>query len=210
MNRVQLKESYESPQQIERMENWYNLFKEESFIKFIFSKIPIDGDIIELGAGTGTHGKILQGWTKSYMHSDFSFNLCKKAKFKNLKTICMDALNISLKDNSVDNIVAISLSTLLYSQNMRMAQFKEFFRLIKNNGYLIICVPHSFNRKLYRFKKSDTKKLEKIGFKKVVVFHWGIIPGRFWNKANCSLFTYIERTISAIHFGIRLVIILQK
>ena len=111
---------------------------EKNCFKFFLEKIENKGISLEIGCGTGH-------WTQFFVENGFKIlaidiaeKMLAKAKLKNLKNVEFkqaNILNLSYKNESFDNILAVT--SLEFTENKQRA-FDEIFRLLKNGGNLVI------------------------------------------------------------------------
>lgn len=105
------------------------------------------GNVLDIACGIGYGSEILfqKGKIKSYIGMDVSSDAIEQAKRfydeRNTKFALGSAYNIKLEQQSIDSI--ISLETLEHLETPDVA-FKEFKRIIKEDGVLIGSVPTSF------------------------------------------------------------------
>src|SRR5262245_31663726 len=93
--------SYNSQEAVETLNKWYSSYKEKAFLDHInaLGFLQTHSFLLEVGGGTGIHGSIINYAARyRYIHSDYSYSLCLSAKEKGLKTIQMNALVMSFKD----------------------------------------------------------------------------------------------------------------
>src|SRR5215470_17601462 len=107
---------YNSQEGVETLNKWYSSYKERAFIDHIntlgFLQKP--SVFLEVGGGTGIHGSIINYAARcTYIHSDYWYPLCLSAKEKGLETIQMNALVMSFKDESIDYVLTVGVSTII-------------------------------------------------------------------------------------------------
>ena len=204
--------SYESEEIAFKLDAWYKVHKEESFLRHIFGRTPLKGVILEVGGGTGFQGKVISNFVNGlYLHSDYSFLLCRSAERKGLLSVQMDGLKLAVPDESIDEIITIAVSTIIRSEVLRRSQFDEFYRAIKPKGYLYLVTSVLYPiQGMHCIDRRDMDYLERLGFEKTKVIHWGVVPGRFWTSYSSFIFALIERFLSKMSIGIRKAVILQK
>jgi len=124
--------------------------------------------ILDIACGVGYGSKILHDAGSYEIYGcDISRESIKYAKNnfgnKNTNFLLMDAAGIGFKDKSFDCI--ISLETIEHIQNYQTV-FKEFYRLLKKDGILIISTPNKnrFNRPKNPFHYKEFSKNELIKF----------------------------------------------
>jgi ubiquinone/menaquinone biosynthesis C-methylase UbiE len=203
---------YESEKAIDTLDRWYKGYKENFFFNHIFSRTSLKGVVLEVGGGTGFQGKVISNFVDGlYLHSDYSFLLCRSARKKGLLSVQMDGLKLAVPDQSIDEIITIAVSTIIRSELLRRSQFDEFYRAIKPKGYLCLVTSVLYPiQGMHCIDRRDIEYLERLGFEKIKVKHWGVMPGRFWTSYTSFIFGWIEKFLSGISIGIRKVVILQK
>jgi ubiquinone/menaquinone biosynthesis C-methylase UbiE len=204
--------SYESEEAAFKLDAWYKIYKEESFLKYIFGRPFLKGVMLEVGGGTGFQGKVISKFVDGlYLHSDYSFLLCHSAKKKGLLSVQMDGLKLAVPDQSIDEIITIAVSTIIRSELLRRSQFNEFYRAIKPKGYLYLVTSVLYPiQGMHCIDRRDIEYLERLGFEKIKVIYWGVMPGRLWTSYTSFIFGLIEKFLSGISIGIRKSVILQK
>jgi len=110
---------------------------ENKRLEWILQSVEITGKkVVDLGTGTGN---VLQFLTHAnpVLAIDITFTMLQAARqlYPNSKFIQADALNLPLKTNAVDVIIAIGLSE--YVSNID-SLFKEISRLLKIGSFLIL------------------------------------------------------------------------
>lgn len=212
LNQVNL--TYERPESVLTLSNWYNCLKEKSFIDFILSKIKNrnDGLFVEIGGGAGIHGIILKSsFGDDYIHTDYSKAMVEKAISLGLKSLCVDGLSIPFDNNVLSTIFNVGSTTIIRSKDLRLKQFEECYRVLETNGLLIMVTSRSgFLKGQHCLDAIDMDELRKIGFKIEEIACWGIIPGKFWHRLLVSVFSKLEIIGSALGLGIRKIVIARK
>ncbi|HBE04360.1 MAG: methyltransferase type 11 [Spirochaetes bacterium GWF1_41_5] len=117
----------------ELYETWFEVNKivYESEIAAIKKLIPFSGSGIEIGVGSGRFAEPLG----IKFGIEPSRNMRKLAKSKGIKVIDAAAEDIPLQDSSFE--FAMMITTVCFLDNIEKA-FKEAYRIIKENGSLII------------------------------------------------------------------------
>ncbi|MCF6240957.1 MAG: class I SAM-dependent methyltransferase [Bacteroidales bacterium] len=121
----------------------------EKFLKNLSIK-----EILEIGCGTGhwTEFFVQKGFSVKAM--DISDKMLAVAKSKNMKNTYFfqgDALNLSIENESVENIIAIT--SLEFTGNQQKA-FDEIYRILKPRGYFI-CAGLNETSEFWKDKKED-------------------------------------------------------
>jgi len=203
---------YKSEKALDTLDTWYKVYKESFFFKHIFNETSLKGVVLEVGGGTGFQGKVISSFVEGlYLHSDYSFLLCRSAEKKGLLSVQMDGLKLAVPDESIDEIITIAVSTIIRSEVLRRSQFDEFYRAIKPKGYLYLVTSVLYPiQGMHCIDRRDMDYLERLGFERIKVIHWGVVPGRFWTSYSSFIFGLIERFLSKISIGVRKTVILQK
>jgi SAM-dependent methyltransferase len=206
---------YESPETISTLERWYNPYKERAFIWLLaesISQVGQKGRVLEVGGGTGTHGALIATiLTSSYIHSDYSYGLCRAARSKGLRTVQMDALQMPVKDSSIDCIVTVGVSTIIRGATIRFAQFDAFYRALRPGGELLLITSRLAKRiRQHCIDQSDIDYLISLGFSEPKITNWGFIPGSFWQRRTFRVCKVIERLLSPLNIGVRRIVALRK
>jgi demethylmenaquinone methyltransferase/2-methoxy-6-polyprenyl-1,4-benzoquinol methylase len=131
---------------------WDDSIKEKTNIKKIIklSQLKKGITVIEPGCGKGDFSIYILNkiGEKGFLYSiDIAEKMIKYAKeklkkYNNVKIINCDAKNIKLKSEIADRIICFNCFPHFYPKEKYI---KEFYRLLKKDGYLIIC--HSISRK---------------------------------------------------------------
>jgi ubiquinone/menaquinone biosynthesis C-methylase UbiE len=113
------------------------LKSENKRLELLLCSLDIDGKkVVDLGTGTGN---ALQYLTDSNFVCgiDLTFSMLKVARqlYPGVELIQADALKLPVKTNAVEIVTAVGLSE--YMRDIE-SLFKESYRLLKTNGYLII------------------------------------------------------------------------
>lgn len=148
----------------------FNYLNRKSFIKSFFKKIKIkDCDIVmDIGSGTSPVSPI----PEKTIFFDISNESLEYLKNRGYKTLYGDIEKIPFKSNSVTIVLC---SEVLEHVKDYKKSLKEMFRILKNNGTLILTVPvykkywgfdDEFVGHLRRFEpKTLIEEIKKTGFK---------------------------------------------
>jgi SAM-dependent methyltransferase len=171
---------------------WGNALQNYSFYEKIkpIIKRYIVGDVLDIGAGRLAWKLLLEKYAKFYVGADI------KIENPELDLICNLASVLPFKGNTFNTIFCISV---LEHMPEPWEAFKEFHRLIKDNGYIILSVPfifylHGQPYDYYRFTKESIQYLAlKNGFE---IIEYERIGGLFEFILNfisilCSTILYI-------------------
>lgn len=109
----------------------------------------LNGKILEFGSGLGQNIFLYRDKAEGLEISDFSINFSKKKGIKVTKSI------EKLKPNSFDSI--ISIHSLEHLENPSY-YLKEFYRILKPSGKLLIVLPNQFKNKPVKEFASDIGK----------------------------------------------------
>lgn len=150
-----------------------------NIVKSILNRLNLDhSNILDGGCGTGFNLKYLKdyGDITGLDISRDALNFCKKRE--NKKLVQADAENLPFKDGVFD--ILTSLDCLEHLDDNRC--IKEYFRVLKPDGYLIVTVPafmflwSKHDEALHhkrRYNKDQLKNLlESNGFKVIKLSYW--------------------------------------
>ncbi|MBN1600833.1 MAG: class I SAM-dependent methyltransferase [Chitinispirillaceae bacterium] len=158
----------------------------------------ISGRVLDIGAGNLAWKYIVKSAAKNYHSSDFCIT------HKNLDMIFDVTKSFPLKNNSYDSIFCHSV---LEHTPEPWNAFDEFYRILKENGVLLISVPfifylHGAPDDYFRFTRYGMIKLsEKTGFKVCKLISSGGIAHFLINIVSIPLSTILY--ITRLHFAIR-------
>jgi SAM-dependent methyltransferase len=193
-------------------ENLETAIKRKNFTKWVAEETfpKLKGDILEIGSGLGTYSKQI---IKNHPNSQITLSDVSQSYVKNLtKTFSTDTITVFKLDlnnkedfkkigyEKFDSIIAINV--LEHVKNDEFA-ISELYKMLKNNGTLIILVPA--NKFLYnvidksighwrRYTKNELKnklidnnfKIEKIfSFNILGVFGW-FLNGNIFKKSEIN------------------------
>ena len=108
-----------------------------SWIKEFMETVPKGSTVYDIGCGSG----------RNMTYSDISFigvdnceNLLKICREKGLNVVYGDMCCLPLKDNSADFIISVAAFHHLSTVERRIHALKEFYRVLKPRGKLLISV----------------------------------------------------------------------
>ena len=153
---------------------WYKGMREISFSLLKKKTIGKNLRILDTGCGTGFNILELKKYGKVY-GIDFSREALRFCKIRNLRNIHLGTIeNLKFKNNYFDIITSFDVIYHLGVKNDLKA-LKEFHRVLKKGGYLVLRVPafnflYSGHDKVVHTKRRYTKKelsgkMESAGFK---------------------------------------------
>ena len=128
-------------QKLYKFENfyWWHIGRKQ-IIQTLLSKIRLktNSRILDAGCGTGGNMRILAqfGNVIGIDNSPEAIKFCKKRGFENIQLKNIE--NTGFSDNSFDLIVALDLLEHLDND---VEVLKEFHRVLKKDGYILISVP---------------------------------------------------------------------
>mgnify|MGYP001188299701 FL=1 len=142
------------------------------------------GSVIDYGAGSGENSKFLAQNGYDVFAIDSSKSACKIIKNKNsklnknqkIKIINIKRFNkLPFKNSSFDNIICLSVLSLIGPRKNIKDLINEFLRILKPGGLLLIDI----NGKKGHFAKDKTKKIicfkSKKEFSKLINFNYAKI-----------------------------------
>jgi len=206
----------------------YYLKRRKKYLKEFCLKIEKNNIIIvDLAAGSGNYSESLLNYSH-LINIDLSFNALKVNATLNNKILRINAnaLNIPLKDNSIDSLLLIGLLHHIPSCLPRL--FQEILRVLKNDGTIFIDEANGYNimwfiyMKLCGIDKVGTKPLFPHSIKKLArnycltikrELYWGFIPPWPDKKFMIDVFdkigSFIENSFFS-YFCTRYLLILKK
>ncbi len=119
-------------------------FTSERYTQFIKYFRPQDTNIIDIGCNTGKGGEILRKENKqiNIIGIDIVINRLKQIRTNTYNYILLaSATNIPLKSNSYDIIIGGEFIEHISRYDVDIV-LKEFFRVLKENGRLILTTPN--------------------------------------------------------------------
>ncbi|MFW9924550.1 MAG: class I SAM-dependent methyltransferase, partial [Candidatus Thorarchaeota archaeon] len=153
----------------------------QEVVEFI-NKITPAEKVLDLGCGNGRHMKMVLENNIESVGIDISYRILSIARLNELKDIpksLFDLLNadttfLPIKNSAFDRILMIAVFHHLQDTDQRIFALKEIFRLLKNNGKLLISC---WLRTHPRFTKSDLVGYVSKGNKEVNV-PWKLSDGQ--------------------------------
>ena len=100
---------------------------------------PVSGErILDIAAGTGTSSMALKAEGVEVVAADFSKGMLAEGKkqYPELEFVFADAMNLPFKDGEFD---VVTMSFGLRNVQDRKVALKEFLRVLKPSGRLVIC-----------------------------------------------------------------------
>ncbi len=108
----------------------------EEFIKIL--TIGKQYIVLDVGCGTGANTVMIQKYGK-VIGLDISVNALEKARSRDIRDLVLgSALELPIRNESIDIIVATDVIEHLKDDTKAL---KEFYRVLKPNGHVIITVP---------------------------------------------------------------------
>jgi len=193
---------------VNKKSSQHYLEKRKKFLKEFYGNTGQNKIILDLAAGMGIYMESLSNY-RYFINIDLSFNELKEITSDNGKVLRINAnaLNIPLKNRSVDSIIVIGL--LHHIPFCLPELFQEIVRVLKNDGTVFIDEPNGYNilwfiyMKLYEIDKFNTRPPIPYALKRLArkyslqvekeVF-WGFMPP-LDNKLVMDTFNKIEAVI---------------
>jgi ubiquinone/menaquinone biosynthesis C-methylase UbiE len=171
---------------INSQKNWITKHYAESQIAIIAGHREWfeDRDVVDIGCGRGILEAAFGPLSKSFRSCDLN-----DINFFNLKVDVCSAENLPYGDNSFDTVMIISVIEHVPGPEKAIA---ECLRVIKDEGKLIVAIPHGFAWKLMRLFKfvlpenwvehARFNEKELMALTKEWKLNWRkrIVPGLFW------------------------------
>lgn len=187
----------------------YYLERKKKYLKEFCQSLGKNKIIVDLGAGTGRYSDSLSNYSR-LINIDLSFNALKANAILNgkISKINANALDIPLKNNSVDCIILMGL--LHHIPSCLPGLFQESLRVLKPDGTIFLSEPNGYNiiwfifMKLYEIDKIGTRPLFPHLLKKLArnycltiekELYWGFIPPWPDKKCMIDIFNKIESVI---------------
>lgn len=111
-------------------------------------ELPIEGQLLDIGGGTGRITQGLRGLASSLVVADLSFHMLRQAKMKGgLYTVCTHSEKLPFPDNSFDRVIMVDTLHHVCDQRETIV---ELWRLLKPGGRIVIEEPdiHMFGVKM--------------------------------------------------------------
>ncbi|HAD82931.1 MAG: hypothetical protein A2509_06860 [Candidatus Edwardsbacteria bacterium RIFOXYD12_FULL_50_11] len=124
----------------------YNASKYSDWVGDILSYAA--GDILDLGSGDGAFSIPLIKKGLNVISADLSHTRLKKIKSINRRLAECDALVLPFKDNSFDTILFVEVLEHLPNKQAQEEALREFIRILKPNGRLVLTTP---NKVVYKY-----------------------------------------------------------
>jgi 2-polyprenyl-3-methyl-5-hydroxy-6-metoxy-1,4-benzoquinol methylase len=124
----------------------YNASKYSDWVEDILSYAA--GDILDLGSGDGAFSLPLIKKGLNVISADLSHKRLKSTKSINRRLAECDALILPFKDNSFDTILFVEVLEHLPNKQAQEVALKEFIRILKPNGRLVLTTP---NKAVYKY-----------------------------------------------------------
>jgi SAM-dependent methyltransferase len=206
---------YDSPEAVDALSAWYVRGKEEAFVKFILSRMPLapEGRFVEIGGGAGLQGLLLRDQLGArYLHSDYSPSLVAKAEQFGLETLIVDGLATPFESNSVGGLLLVGPSTIVGPPDLREKQFRECHRVLASGGGVAFVTSRlAHTRDRHCLNAADEQTLRDIGLTIVGTYYWGVVPGRIWKLAPVGAFWRMLESLGvSVGLGVRKIVIAKK
>ncbi|MCK5707878.1 MAG: class I SAM-dependent methyltransferase [Candidatus Aureabacteria bacterium] len=154
----------------------------------LFNKY-ISGTVVDAGAGKKAYKEVVESITNDYIAIDI-----KKTSETRMPDILCDMQDISIKSETIDTVLCVQALQHAYEP---FRVIKEFYRILKPGGILILSAPHlvymhDIPHDFYRFTDYGLKYLaEKAGFTVLETYRVGGL---------LSLICHIPSTLMIILF----------
>lgn len=143
--------------------HWWNTSKDAIVIDLVKSlRIPLDGNILDLGSGTGY---LLSRLNSTSTHNFGIDNYVYKSPYNNFKFIQADINQLPLKEKSIDLLLLIDV--LEHMQDDKRI-VEDCLRVLKTKGKLLIFVPalqilwSDLDRIGMHFRRYNANKIKKL------------------------------------------------
>ena len=126
---------------------------ERKLIGDLLKMLP-EKNLFEIGCGTGHWTKFFTENGFSVIATDIADKMLEQARKKNIKNAVFkyaDVLNLDIKDNTLNNIIAIA--SLEFTGNLQKAS-DEIYRVLKPGGYFI-CAGLNGSAPFWNTQKND-------------------------------------------------------
>lgn len=108
-------------------------------VKQFLETIPKYSIVADIGCGNGKNMTYLNN-DHIFIGTDFSIELLKICKEKQLETVVANNCTLPYKDNSFDSAISIAVIHHLSTSELRQLAINEIIRITKPNGLLMIQV----------------------------------------------------------------------
>ena len=108
-------------------------------VKQFLETIPKYSIVADIGCGNGKNMTYLNN-DHIFIGTDFSIELLKICKEKQLETVAANNCNLPYKDNSFDSAISIAVIHHLSTSELRQLAINEIIRITKPNGLIMIQV----------------------------------------------------------------------
>ena len=108
-------------------------------VKQFLETIPKYSIVADIGCGNGKNMTYLNN-DHIFIGTDFSIELLKICKEKQLETVAANNCTLPYKDNSFDSAISIAVIHHLSTSELRQLAINEIIRITKPNGLLMIQV----------------------------------------------------------------------
>lgn len=108
-------------------------------VKQFLETIPKYSIVADIGCGNGKNMTYLNN-DHIFIGTDFSIELLKICKEKQLETVAANNCTLPYKDNSFDSAISIAVIHHLSTSELRQLAINEIIRITKPNGLIMIQV----------------------------------------------------------------------
>lgn len=123
----------------------YHASKYSNWVEDILSFVA--GDALDLGSGDGAFSIPLVKKDLNVISADLSHTRLEGIKTANRKLAECDALTLPFKDNSFDTVLFVEVLEHLPNKKAQEEALKEFIRILRPSGRLILTTP---NKTVYK------------------------------------------------------------
>jgi ubiquinone/menaquinone biosynthesis C-methylase UbiE len=123
------------------LQSW-TMMKSHQIIEKPFRRADYFENVLEIGAGTGSHYKHVHHSFKKYIMTDVNENMLNIARKKNRSKKCyfekQNGRKLNFRDNSFDRLVAVHVLEHITEPHLVLA---EWHRVVKDNGTISVLIP---------------------------------------------------------------------